>query len=280
MTGKSTDERMTDMRARKARQRQTERWRGIERGDEVVTPSEKSKCVLKVKARQRKAHAFKPIVAVRLGELKKLIAFREGTRFVSGDDGPVYLRFLVHTIVTEARPKGRSFDEQARERLWQRVSGWGRCLLPHVSEYDVREEFRRALKWSSLFTSDDAATELRVTADERRHLDLRTIGALGSSADTRRRERPSRKRELEARRRRARGQITRVEYRDLNCRSELARSIGVDRKTIARWLKEGGAEQVIRGAKRRQTLTPTVLALVGQLCGQDSLKRCPKLLAM
>ncbi|WP_323011186.1 hypothetical protein [Paracoccus sp. (in: a-proteobacteria)] len=121
--------------------------------------------LLEPKSRGRGAGRF--FERLRIGEINKIIRFRHGGPVLT-DDGIIYLEASAH-----------HFQDAAQAVRW--AAKW----CPSLSEETVMAALHGRLNGVGI-SADRLALNLRVSVAERQALDLRTIGAIGQTADDRR----------------------------------------------------------------------------------------------
>lgn len=155
---------------------------------------------------KRKSLGAKPLTlaAVRIAELTRLFDRRYGPVLLpDSDEGVICARIVVHHLA-------RLRDAP------RRISDWMHTCAPWLSlasrERLIREAIENPMRWGA----DKLGWKLKITIVERTELKLRTIGAMGQTADQRKQaaadKRRGRQRIYQSNRRRANGAKPRAEY--------------------------------------------------------------------
>lgn len=166
----------------------------------AVVAARKREIAAKYAHANRKKFGPLTLAAIRASELTRLYKARyPSQQLPCDDDGEIAARVMVNHLA-------RLRDAPRRISRW--LDHWAPWLDLQSHERLMGQALDRPLR----FKADKIAWKLRVTADERTMLGLRTIGAIDQTAEQRRAAARDRRRERDRARRRAKGAKPRAEY--------------------------------------------------------------------
>lgn len=140
------------------------------------------------------------LTLVRLRELERLFSARYGAELPDDDAGRDDFKIVAHHIVHLGPDAERH------------IIAWAALWCPWLSNAEATATAIRSIANPIKFTADVLAWRLRLTAAERKHLAITTIGAIDQNKAQRAEAQKQRRREAERARRRARGAKARVDY--------------------------------------------------------------------
>ncbi len=177
----------------------------------------------------------KPIPALRLGELGKLIKHRHMKAVPATEDAILYLEFAAHNL---AHMPGRD--------LLRKLQSWSALWTPSIATENIEEVAASVGRRPRILDADRAARALGVTVAERDELGVRTIGAIGTTKAER--EARAKARRLirdaaqKAKKRHSAGALAREAYEALSVtRAKPWERLGISR---SKWYRDQNAEQI------------------------------------
>jgi len=185
----------------------------------------------------------------RLVEIERLIRHRHGTG-AGPVDAPVYLLpALNHLVFRERAASARTRHARPADpeavaaacRSWARMWCWG------ASDEEIEEAIIQAVERPRRYKTDTIAEHLGVDRQEREALGLKTIGAVDYLKRERAADARAAKLARDAERMREKRQAERTVDREAyiaTSAAELARQLGISRKTLYARMKKGGYRSV------------------------------------
>jgi hypothetical protein len=174
------------------------------------------------KSRRRCGGPFYVRALVRMREIERVLASRCGRTLPDDDAGREDLRIAAHHVRDVAG----------------NIVKWARLWAPWCTEHEAQELAEDVIREPRRWKADTIAWVLGVTMAERTALKLTTIGAVGTTSETRAAEHRARKAERQAARRRAAGATPRAQYEAGSVeRARPWESQGISRRT---WFRRRG----------------------------------------